>query len=122
MALLCTFASFFICYVEWGGQQPAFVYEAVYTIFSQPTSEESNFSHPLILLPFVGLLILLALLFQKNPRRSGAIAGLALPGLLVFFIRLSGVLGRNYKTVLSTMPFIISAAWLLRSLQSKFEN
>lgn len=118
IALLSTFASFFLCYMEWGANQSAFLFEAAYTVLANPGNAESNFSHPLILLPFVGLLVLLVMLFQKNPRRSWAITGLALPGLLVFFILLSGVLSRNFRIVLSTMPFIVSAAWLLRSLRN----
>ncbi len=114
IALFLTVISFFFCYLEWGTDQSSFLYEAAYQVLFQADSYRSNFSHPLILLPFVGLLILLALLFQKAPQRRWVIAGLLLPGILVLFLLFVGVLSRNLRIIASTLPFLTSAVWVLR--------
>ncbi|MFN0215390.1 MAG: hypothetical protein ACKVT2_14125 [Saprospiraceae bacterium] len=111
IALSLTILSFFFCYLEWGSNQSSFIYEVAYQVLFQADSYQSNFSHPLILLPFVGLLILLVLLFQKSPQRRWVITGLLLPGILVLFILLVGILAGNIKITASTVPFLASAAW-----------
>lgn len=119
IALACAAISFFFCYLEWGNNQSAFVYEAAYSVLFKPEGYESNFTHPLILLPFAGVLMLLVLLFQKEPRKRWAITGLLLPGILVLFILLVGALSRNVKIIASTVPFLASAGWGLWAFGGK---
>lgn len=113
LALSFTIISFFFCYLEWGKDQSSFIYEAAYEVLFQTDSYQSNFSHPLILLPFAGVLILLVLLFQKTPKKRWVIAGMLLPGILVLFILLVGILAGNIKIMVSTLPFLASAVWVL---------
>ena len=113
-ALLLTVITFFFCYLEWGAGQSAFLYEAALQVFSQRESAGDNFSHPLILLPFVGLLILLYQAFQPIPSRRWVYIGLALPAILVLFILLVGILSGNVKVMVSTLPFLASAVWVVK--------
>ncbi|MFN0174272.1 MAG: hypothetical protein ACKVU0_06470 [Saprospiraceae bacterium] len=113
LALSLTIISFFFCYLEWGKDQSSFIYEAAYQVLFQADSYQSNFSHPLILLPFAGVLILLVLLFQKTPKKRWVIAGMLLPGILVLIILLVGILSRNIRIIASTLPFLVSAVWVL---------
>jgi hypothetical protein len=114
-ALLLTVISFFFCYLEWGTGQSAFLYEAALQVFSQRESAGDNFSHPLVLLPFAGLIILLYQVFQPVPNRRWVYMGLALPAILVLFILLVGILSANWKVMASTMPFLGAAVWVIRS-------
>lgn len=110
-ALFCLWLSFFFCYLEWGTDQSAFVFEIAYQILFKQGDKASSFMHPLILGPFVGQLLILVALAQKQPRKGLVWAGIGLMGVLVFFVALAGVLGGNVKVVLSTLPFILSALW-----------
>lgn len=113
-ALLFTVIAFFFCYLEWGSGQSAFLYEAALQVFSQRESAGDNFSHPLVLLPFAGLIILLYQAFQPVPNRRWVYIGLALPAILVLFILLVGVLSANWKVMVSTMPFLGAAVWAIK--------
>jgi len=113
LALFFVFFSFLFCYMEWGKDQSAFVYEVVYLILFKQGDPQNSFTHPLILLPFVGELILLFLVFQKEPGKRWAFIGMALPGILVLFLLFIGVISQNVKIVGSTVPFLLSAGWVL---------
>ncbi|HAD11734.1 MAG TPA: hypothetical protein DCF33_04765 [Saprospirales bacterium] len=113
-ALLLTVATFFLCYLEWGTNQSSFLYEVALQVFSQRESAGDNFSHPLILLPFVGLLILLYQAFQPVPNRRWVYIGLVLPAILVLFILLVGILSANIKVIASTIPFLAAVVWVVR--------
>lgn len=99
--------SLMICYMEWGKGSSIFIYQAEYELFLQKNRNTDNFTHPLILAPFLGQLLLAFTLFQKSPSRRITLIGIILMGLLVFFISLSGWLSLNIKTIASTLPFII---------------
>lgn len=113
IALICTVISFFFCYLEWGGGQSAFLYEVAFAVFNQQDSAADNFSHPLVLLPFLGILLLIYQLFQPAPSRRWTLLGLALPAVLVLFILLVGVLSQNWKIIVFTLPFLASAGWVI---------
>ncbi|MCC7465055.1 MAG: hypothetical protein IT261_02235 [Saprospiraceae bacterium] len=115
LPLLLTVITFFFCYLEWGAGQSAFLYEAALQVFSQRESAGDNFSHPLISLPFLGLLVLIYQAFQPKPNRRWVYLGLALPAILVLLILLVGILSGNGKVLVSTLPFLASAVWAVRS-------
>ncbi len=114
LPLLLTVVSFFLCYMEWGANQSSFLFEAAFQVFSQRNSASDNFSHPLILLPFLGLLVLVYQAFQPSPNRRWVYIGLVLPGILVLFILLAGLLSTNVKVIASTLPFLAFAIWAVR--------
>jgi hypothetical protein len=113
-ALFSVFVSFLFCYLEWGKDQSSFVYEVVYIVLFKQGDMQNSFTHPLILLPFIGEIILLLLLFQKNPSRRWAFIGMLLPGILVLFLLFIGIMSQNIKIIGSTLPFLLSAIWVFR--------
>lgn len=112
LALFSAWISFLFCYLEWGQDQSTFVYEVVYLVLFQPGDTQNAMSHPAILLPFAGELILLVLLFQKNPGKRWAFLGILLPGILVLFLLFIGIMSQNIKIIAGTLPFLLSAGWV----------
>ena len=112
LALFSVLVSFLFCYMEWGRDQSSFVYEVVYLILFKQGDPQNSFTHPLILLPFIGELILLFLVFQKEPGKRWAFIGMALPGVLVLFLLFIGIMSQNVKIIASTLPFLLSAGWV----------
>jgi hypothetical protein len=119
VAIFCLFASFFLCYLEWGGGNSAFIFEMEYAILFQRGNKLDTFSHPLVLAPFLGQLMVLITLFQKQPSKRMLWAGLVLMGILVLFLVLAGALSRNLTALLSTLPFITSTVWCIRLFAGK---
>ncbi len=118
LAIFCLFASFLFCYLEWADQS-AFVYEVVYMLLFEKSDKASAFSHPLVLLPFLGQLMVLISLFMPKPKKWMVITGMAMMGILVLMLVLVGVLGKNWKIVLATVPFLVSAVWCWREFRVK---
>lgn len=99
--------SFLIGYLEWADRS-AFIFQVAYDIlFSK--GKAGSFSHPLVLAPFIGQLLLLISLFMKQPPRWLVITGIVLQGIMMFFILLTGILSLNIKIIASTLPFILLA-------------
>jgi len=114
LPLLLALLAFPFCYMEWGGGNSGFVYEAEYQVLFRQGDKTDSFAHPLVLLPFVGQLLLLWALFQQKPNRRLAIIALCAMGVLVAMLLLVGILARNPKIVLSTLPFLTAVGWWLR--------
>lgn len=116
LALLCLLLSFHFCYLEWGADQSAFLFQAEYQILFQQNNLADALLHPAVLIPLVGLILVVIALFQKQPDKRLVWAALIGMGLLVLFVFLIGVLSGNLKIALSTMPFFLSAIWCIRHL------
>ncbi len=119
IALLAVFVSFFFCYLEWGKDQSSFLYEVAYQILFKQGDVQNSFSHPLILLPFLGELILLFQAFQKVPSKRWTYLGISLPAILVLFLLFIGIMGQNFKIIASTLPFLISSGWVFGVFRGK---
>lgn len=119
LAIFCLFISFFFCYLEWGKEESAFVYEIAYQVLFRTGDKVNTFSHPLVLLPFLGQLTVLVALFLKPPKKWMVITGVALMGTLVLMVLTAGALSQNWKIVLSTVPFTGSAVWSIWSFKKK---
>ena len=98
-------------YLEWGGGNSQFVFQAEADVFRKAISGFENVLHPLILLPYAGILILLYTLFQKEPGKRLTYIGICCLSLLMLVLFLIGVLG-NIKVLLSTLPFWIVAVFI----------
>lgn len=96
-------------YLEWGGNNHQFLFEAEAGIFAKLFTDPLSVIHPLILLPLAGQILLLITLFQKKPSRILTYTGMGGLGILLGFMALVGVLGLNYKIVLSVLPFFTVA-------------
>ncbi len=118
LAIFCLFASFLFCYLEWADQS-AFVYEVAYLLLFEKSEKASAFSHPLVLFPFFGQLLVLISLFLPHPKRWMVMTGMVMMGLLVLMLVLVGVLGKNWKIMLATVPFLLSAVWCWREVNRK---
>jgi hypothetical protein len=103
---LLVFTSFF-GYLEWSGDSKSFLFQAEAEILSKAFKDPASVIHPFIVLPFLGQLLLILTLFQKNPGRVLTYAGIGGIGLLMLLILLVGILAMNYKIFLSTLPFLI---------------
>jgi hypothetical protein len=100
------FLSFLLCYLEWGGDNSGFLFQLEYQVFIKQTNLLSSITHPLIFLPLSGQLLLLLNTFQKYPKRKLVLIGMLLLAVLVLMILLVGLLAFNYKTIISTLPFL----------------
>ena len=94
-------------YLEWGGGNHSFLYEAEAEFLSKLFASPGSVFHPLTILPFVGQLLLLVSLFQKEPCKVLSYIGMAGTGILLVFMFVVGLLSLNFKIVLSTLPFLI---------------
>jgi hypothetical protein len=74
--------------------------------------------HPLILLPLAAQIILIVLLFKKQEKILTylSIGGI---GLLMIMILVAGMLSKNMKMVISTLPFVLVALITLRDMRKK---
>jgi hypothetical protein len=97
------FLSFLVCYLEWAGGHSGFIFQMEYQFFSGEISKGS-LTHPLILFPLAGQIILLVAFFY--PKRKLMLAAILMLSLLVVMILLAGILAMNVKQIISTLPFI----------------
>ncbi|MBI3521015.1 MAG: hypothetical protein HY062_16875 [Bacteroidetes bacterium] len=112
----------FLGYLEWGGNNRLFLFEAETEIVSKLLTNPLSVIHPFIILPLIGQLLLLITLFQKTPGKVitySAISGL---GALLGFMFVIGIISLNIKTILSVIPFLATAIWTIwyiRSIKEK---
>lgn len=114
LAALSLFLSFFVCYMEWPPDNSAFVGEMAYQILFQRDDHTDTLLHPMILLPFLGLLLVLYAALRKEPDKRVIFTAMALMGVLVLLLLAIGIMGGNAKIVLSTLPFIGASVWCFR--------
>lgn len=101
-------------YLEWGGGNHVFLFEAEADILGKLFSNFGAVAHPLVLLPMLGQLLLGITLFQREPNRTLTVAGIACMGLLLGFMLFIGLFGLNSKILLSVLPFWFLAGWMLK--------
>jgi uncharacterized membrane protein len=91
-----------------------FLIEGEIDILSKLFTDPRSVIHPLIILPLIGQLLLIYTLFQSRPGKVLIYIGVSCIGLLFLVILLTGILGKNLKITLSTIPFLISAILVIR--------
>ena len=97
--------SFFFCYLEWGNNKSAFIFNIVPTLFFENFSV-GNFFHPIILLSLISVIIIIYSLFKKINLIIEKTLFILLTFLVLFFLFI-GVISLHYKVVISTLPFLI---------------
>lgn len=112
---LCLLLAFQFGYLEWGKGYHTFIFQAEAEIFSKAVSNAASAVHPLIVIPFAGLLILLYTLFQKTPSRFLSLSGLACLSVLMLLLLFIGITAGKWKIFASTIPFFVAAFFVLRS-------
>jgi amino acid transporter len=110
----CLLLSSLIAYLEWGGGNSTFLFQAEYDILFGASGTKETFAHPAVLIPLAGQLALLITLFQKRPNRILTLIGLISLSLLILFIFFIGLLSLNFKMALSALPFIVVGFFVLR--------
>ena len=106
------------CYLEWGGGQSSFLYEIEWQLLSFQSRDGSSLTHPLVLLPVAGQLVLLVNLFRPKPSRKAGIVGILLIAPLLLMILLSGALSLNMRILLSVVPFLAAVVWFWMASKS----
>ena len=84
--------------------------EIVAKLFKDPMSVV----HPFILLPLIGQILLVFTLFQRKPGKVLTFLGFGCLSLLLLFMFVIGILGLNFKTIVSTIPFLITGFLVIR--------
>jgi hypothetical protein len=69
--------------------------------------------HPFVLVPLIGQILVVISLFLKGPGRKISLAILISLGLLVLLILLTGIMGSNWRVMLSTVPFLSVSGYYL---------
>lgn len=96
-------------YLEWGGDNHTFLFNAEYEVLSKLFTDPASVLHPFTVLPMIGQILLLITLFQKQPSKILTYTGIAGLGILLSFILLVGVLSLNVKIILTALPFLVIA-------------
>lgn len=95
-----------LCYLEWGSNQSSFLFEVEYNLLFNNKDFAGTFTHPAILVPLLGQLLLLIAVFFKKHSHKLIFAGLLLLALLVLLVLMAGLLSKNIKMGVSTLPFL----------------
>ncbi len=98
-----------IGYLEWGGNNHQFLFQAEAEIIYKLLNEVKSVIHPFILLPLMGQVVLLFTLFQKTPSKLFTYLAIGCLGILLAFMFFIGVISLNFKIIISTLPFLIIA-------------
>jgi len=111
-----------IGYLEWGGNQHLFLFQAEIDILTKIITEPKSVLHPFVLLPMIGQVILLISLFQKTPHKALTFTGIGTLGILLAFMFLIGIISLNFKILFSTLPFLVIAIYTVIYFNSNKNN
>ena len=106
-------------YLEWGGKQHLFLFQAELMLFSKLMHDPLAILHPMIVLPFIGQVLLLITLFQKKPNWLYTILSLIFLGMLIVFIFVVGLLSLNMKITIASFPFIVISILILKQIRTR---
>ncbi len=99
--------AFSICYLEWGGGNSSFIFQAEYELFKKTDDLLGSLTHPLILAGLIGQILLLYSIFSKKPNRRLNTIGVLVLSPVVLLALLAGVLSLNWKMITAALPFVI---------------
>jgi len=102
-----------IGYLEWGGNNQTFLFQAEVDIILKFFFEPKSLLHPFIILPMLGQFLLFITLFQKNPAKILTYLGIGTLGLLLGFMFAIGIMSLNYKMIFYALPFIILSVYAI---------
>jgi hypothetical protein len=101
-------------YLEWGGGNHSFLFQAEYEVVSKLFTDPASVLHPFTVLPIIGQVLLLITLFQRQPNKILTYVGIAGLAILLSFIFLVGALSLNFKIILTALPFLVIAIITIR--------
>ncbi|MBS1765002.1 MAG: hypothetical protein JSS90_08565 [Bacteroidetes bacterium] len=108
-----------IGYLQWSGNNSAFLFEAEYEVINKLFSASKSVIHPFTVIPLLGQLLLFITLFQKRPGKILTYTGIACLGLLLGLMFIIGLMEMNLKILISTLPFLSTAGITLKNISSK---
>lgn len=111
-----------IGYLQWSGNNSAFLFEAEYEVINKLFSASKSVIHPFTVIPLLGQLLLFITLFQKRPGKILTYTGIACLGLLLGLMFIIGLMEMNLKILISTLPFLSTAGITLKNISSKKNN
>jgi hypothetical protein len=111
---ICLFLLFLLGYLEWGKEHHAFIFQMESETFLKAKDDLKSILHPLILIPFCGQILLIITFFQKEVSRILSLAGLTCLSIFILLLFFVGLISINIKIVASTLPFIITAIFVLK--------
>jgi hypothetical protein len=115
--VLLLLSSLFV-YLEWGGEQSAFLFMTEAVVLKNLLTAPSENLHPMIVLPFIGQVLLLVNILKKEMSDGMAQWGLGLLSVLILFVTFIGIWTANIKIILSVIPFLVTATLLLREIHT----
>lgn len=118
LLFLLLISSLFV-FLEWGKGNQMFLYQIEGEILNKLFTDPKSVLHPFIILPLIGQLLLLYSLFVKSISKKVIVSGVVCIGILVLFIFVVGLLSRNMKIVLSTLPFLVFCTLLIFKFNKK---
>lgn len=107
---------FSCCYMTWGVNQTAFVFQVEYLVFTEKDHITSNFSNPLILAGSLAQLILVLAIFHLIKNKYVIMFAIGMLDIIVLLILLAGLLTVNWKIIISTLPPICFSVMLYKEL------
>lgn len=106
-------------YLEWGGNNSSFLFQSEYDVLTKIFTEPKTVVHPFTIIPLVGQILLLIILFQKKPSKMLTYIGIACLGLLLGFMFFIGITSLNFKILTSTLPFLATAIYTILYLRKQ---
>ncbi len=103
--------SFSICYLEWPGNSN-YMFQLQYAVFTT-NDLVGVFTHPVIIAPLIGQLLILISLFKSRADKRLTFLGMILLGLIVLLFLSIGVMNLNMLMIISTIPFLLIATYFL---------
>lgn len=122
LVFLFLLLSFLTCYLQWPIDHSSFVFQIEYEAFIKARENFMSLLHPLILIPLLGQILVIIILFQRNPSKIAILISLSCLSILVLLIFIVGCIGLNYKIVLSTIPCIAISLYILTNIKKYSTN
>ena len=103
--------SFSICYLEWPNNSD-YIFQLQFAVFTT-NDLVGVFTHPVIITPLIGEILILISLFKPKADKRLTFIGMILLGLIVLLFLLIGLMGLNWRMIISTIPFLLIATYFL---------
>jgi hypothetical protein len=95
-----------IGYLEWGGNQRTFLFQAEFEIIPKLFTNPISVLHPFIILPFIGQFLILFAIIKSPFNPKILYIGIGLLSILLGFMFIIGCISLNPKIIFSTLPFL----------------
>lgn len=95
-----------IGYLEWGGSQSIFLFQAEFEIITKLFTNPISVLHPFTILPIIGQFLILFAIIKSPFNPKIMYIGIGLLSILLGFMFIIGCISANYKILISTLPFL----------------